>query len=84
MKKRFGFSIFGAILVGLAFFDGLRINVRPENQKPGKFPEQLVYVRSKDDLVDSGVFFTSSKQPSKPLAIIWLSKHAGTVDAWIR
>lgn len=73
MKKRFGFSILGAIVVGLtAFFAGLRINVRPENQKPGKFPEQLVYVRSKDDVVDSGAFFTSSGQPSKPLAIIWV------------
>jgi hypothetical protein len=32
----------------------------PENQKPGKLPEQLVYARSADDVVDGGVLFTST------------------------
>jgi pimeloyl-ACP methyl ester carboxylesterase len=48
------------------------MNFHPENQKPGKFPEQLVYVRSADDVVDGGVLFTSTSSPSKPLAIIWV------------
>ena len=56
----------------LAILLRLRILPRPENQKPGKFPEQLVYVRSADDLVDTGVLFTSPRQPSKPPAIIWI------------
>jgi len=56
----------------LAILLRLRILPRPENQKSGKFPEQLVYVRSADDLVDTGVLFTSPRQPSKPLAIIWV------------
>ena len=48
MKKRFGFSIFGAILVGLAaFFAGLRMNVRPENQKPAK---HFGFVRGRADI----------------------------------
>ncbi len=46
------------------------MNSHPENQKPGKFPEQLVFVRSADDVVDGGVLFTSTRSPSKPLAII--------------
>jgi pimeloyl-ACP methyl ester carboxylesterase len=73
MKKRLAFGILGAILVGLgAFIAGSRIRVHPENQNPGKFPEQLVYVRSVDDVINSGVLFTSQTQPSKPLAIIWV------------
>jgi pimeloyl-ACP methyl ester carboxylesterase len=73
MKKQLGLGAFGAILFALpAFFLGLRMNFHPENQKPGKFPEQLVYVRSADDVVDGGVLFTSTNSPSKPLAIIWV------------
>lgn len=73
MLKRLVLGILGVILVGLAaFFAGLRFNVHPENQKPGKFPEQLVYVRTADDVVEAGVLFTSPRQPSKPLAIIWV------------
>lgn len=72
MKKQLVLGV-GAILVALAaFFLGFRMNFHPENQKPGKFPEQLVYVRSADDVVDGGVLFTSTSSSSKPLAIIWV------------
>jgi pimeloyl-ACP methyl ester carboxylesterase len=73
MKKQLALGAVGAIVVGIAAFVlGLRMNFHPENQKPGKFPEQLVYVRSADDVVDGGVLFTSTSAPSKPLAIIWV------------
>ena len=73
MKKQLALGAVGAILIALAtFFLGLRMNFHPENQKPGKFPEQLVYVRSADDVVDGGVLFTSTSSPSKPLVIIWV------------
>lgn len=73
MKKQLTLSMIVAILVGVAaFFAGARINFHPENQKLGKFPEQLVYVRSTDDVVNGGILFTSPRQPSKPLAIIWI------------
>ena len=73
MKKQLALGAVGATLIALAtFFLGLRMNFHPENQKPGKFPEQLVYVRSADDVVDGGVLFTSMSSPSKPLAIIWV------------
>jgi pimeloyl-ACP methyl ester carboxylesterase len=72
MKKRFALSAVGAILIAAAFFLGLRMNFHPENQKPGKFPEQLVYVRTTDDVVDGGVLFSTPSSPSKPLAIIWV------------
>jgi pimeloyl-ACP methyl ester carboxylesterase len=73
MSKQLVLGILGAILVGVAaFLAGLRFQVHPENQKPGRFPEQLVFIRSADDIVSGGVLFTSPKQPSKPLAIIWV------------
>ncbi len=45
---------------------------RPERMAPGKFPEQIVYVRSSDDIVNGGVIFTPPKNAAKPIAIIWI------------
>src|SRR5260370_10224099 len=78
MSKRFLLGLLAAILFGLgAFLFGLRIALRPENQKPGKFPEQVVFVRSTDDVVSGGVMVTSPKQSSKPLVIIWVHGWGG-------
>jgi pimeloyl-ACP methyl ester carboxylesterase len=43
---------------------------RPEKMSAGKFPEQLVYVRTQDDILDSGAIFTAPKDSAKPVAII--------------
>jgi pimeloyl-ACP methyl ester carboxylesterase len=40
--------------------------------KAGKFPEELVYVRSKDDIVNGGAIFTPPKDSAKPIAVIWI------------
>ncbi len=73
MKKQIALGVIGAILITFAgFFLGLKMNFHPEDQKPGKFPEQLVYVRSADDVVNGGVLFTSPSSPSRSLAIIWV------------
>jgi pimeloyl-ACP methyl ester carboxylesterase len=73
MKKQLAVGILGAALVGLAaFFFGLRINPHPQDQKPGKFPEQVVYARSTDDVVNAGLLFTSLGQQPKPFAIVWV------------
>jgi pimeloyl-ACP methyl ester carboxylesterase len=45
---------------------------RPENQKVGKFPEQLVYVRSEDGVVNGGAIFAPPKASAKPIAVIWI------------
>lgn len=45
---------------------------RPERMRPGKFPEQLVYVRTQDDVVDSGAIFAPPPDSAKPLAVIWI------------
>lgn len=59
-------------LIGAAFLMGRKLGARPENQSAGKFPEQLVYVRSKDDIVDAGVLFAPPKDFAKPIAVIWI------------
>jgi pimeloyl-ACP methyl ester carboxylesterase len=45
---------------------------RPENQRVGKFPEELVSVRSKDDIVSGGAIFSPPKDSAKPIAVIWI------------
>ncbi len=45
---------------------------QPENQKAGKFAEQLVDVQSKDDIVDAGALFAPPKDVAKPIAVIWM------------
>ena len=40
--------------------------------KPGKFPEELVYVRSKDDITNGGAIFTPPADSAKPIAVIWI------------
>lgn len=42
---------------------------RSERMKPGKFPKQLVYVRTQDDVVDTDAIFTPPPDSAKPLAI---------------
>jgi pimeloyl-ACP methyl ester carboxylesterase len=62
------------ICVGLfvALVFSLRSQSRPENQQPGKFPEELVFTRSNDDVVSAGVRFQTAKDSAKPIAIIWV------------
>lgn len=38
----------------------------------GKFPEELVYVQSKDDIINGGVIFTPPKNLAKPIAVLWI------------
>ena len=38
----------------------------------GKLPEELVYVQSKDDIINGGVIFTPPKYSAKPIAVIWI------------
>jgi dienelactone hydrolase len=58
--------------VGASFLLWQRHASRPENLRPGKFPEQIVFVRSKDDVVSAGAIFAPPKDSSKPVAVIWI------------
>jgi len=44
----------------------------PEKMTPGKFPEQIVYIRSNDDIVNGGAIFAPPKDSTKPIAVIWI------------
>jgi pimeloyl-ACP methyl ester carboxylesterase len=60
-------------LIGMTFLLILRaviLSRRPERMSAGKFPEQLLYVRTDDNIVEGGVIFTPPKDLAKPVAII--------------
>lgn len=62
----------GLVLWGAAFLPSQGCAPRPEQMTAGKFPEQLVYVRSQDDVVSGGVIFTPPKESAKEVAVIWV------------
>ncbi len=57
------------IAIGAAI---LFIELRPLNVTEGKFPEELVYVRTVDGIVDGGARFAPPKNARKPVAVIWI------------
>jgi pimeloyl-ACP methyl ester carboxylesterase len=75
-SRRIWYGVAGAVVVvalaTAAFLARKGFFARPENQKPGKFPEQIVYSRSKDDVVNAGVLFAPSKDSGKRIAVIWI------------
>jgi pimeloyl-ACP methyl ester carboxylesterase len=60
------------VLLGITFLFWRACVPRPLKVRAGKFPEELVYVRSKDDIVNGGAIFTPPKDSVKPLAVIWI------------
>src|SRR6266540_82409 len=68
MRRRHSATL--AVLTGFLLCQGCRPG--PERMMPGKFPEQIVYVRAKDDIVNGGVLFAPPKNSVKPIAIIWI------------
>jgi len=61
-----------AALVAAAFLLWMRYAPRQITVTEGKFPEELVYVRSTDDIVNGGVMFTPSTASATPIAILWI------------
>src|SRR5262245_24059756 len=53
----------------LVFFLGMWVNRR---DSVGKYPEELVYARASDDIVNGGAFFIPPKESAKPVAVIWV------------
>jgi pimeloyl-ACP methyl ester carboxylesterase len=71
--KRILLAVCGlAVLAGGDWLIRLRSAPGPENQRRGSFPEQLVFVRSKDDVVSGGALFTAPKETARPIAIVWI------------
>lgn len=59
-------------ILGAAFLIWRHVIPRSVTVTSGKFPEELVYVRSVDDVIHGGVMFTASKTSVKPVAVIWI------------
>ena len=71
-KRSSLFGIAAALAVlGAAFLIWQKVGPRTVTVSVGKFPEELVYVRSSDDIVNAGALFKSKESP-KPVAIIWI------------
>src|SRR5215216_1322955 len=58
-------------VLGIAFLIWQRVGPRTLTVTSGQFPEELVYVRSTDDIVNGGAMFTSKKS-AKGVAMIWI------------
>src|SRR5216684_7272384 len=59
-------------LVGTTFLRWQGCAPGPEQAKAGKVPEELVYVRSKDDILNGGAIFAPPTNSAKPIAVIWI------------
>ncbi len=60
------------LVLGISFVIWQRLGPRPVTVTAGQFPEELVYVRSSDDIVNGGAMFTAAKSSAKPMAVIWI------------
>lgn len=45
---------------------------RTEKMTAGKFPEQLLYARASDDIINAGMIFTPPKDSARRIAVIWI------------
>jgi pimeloyl-ACP methyl ester carboxylesterase len=61
---------FVVLAAGVVMF--VRLAPRRVTVTTGHFPEELVYVRSSDDVVNAGALFKPSKEAAKPVAIVWM------------
>lgn len=59
-------------VLGTAFLLWQRVGPRAVTVTTGHFPEELVYVRSADHIVNGGAMFTASKTSAKPVAVVWI------------
>ena len=59
-------SVVGAVLAWQSY------GPRTVTVSAGKFPEQLVYVRSSDDIINGGAMFTPPTASAKPIAVLWV------------
>jgi pimeloyl-ACP methyl ester carboxylesterase len=72
LKYRLAGIVVAAFLLATALLIWRGRPARPETMTAGKFPEQLVYVRTEDDIVDGGLIFTPPRNSAKPVAVVWI------------
>ena len=57
------------ILTGFVYFKFFKYNGKVKN---ATLPEQLVFSKSNDDVLNAGLMFGSKRELAKPIAIIWV------------
>src|SRR6516162_2645521 len=72
MTRTRGAIIVIALVVAIVLFVVWRLAPRQVTVTSGQFPEELVYVRSSDDVVNGGAMFKPPKNAAKPIAIVWM------------
>jgi hypothetical protein len=59
-------------LLGTGFLLRQRYAPRAITVTAGKHPEELVYVRSNDDVINGGMIFNAPRNLARPIAVIWV------------
>lgn len=59
-------------LLGITFLLWTRNVASAQKETATKFSEELVYVKSKDDIPNGGALFSPPKDAAKPIAVIWI------------
>jgi pimeloyl-ACP methyl ester carboxylesterase len=70
-SRRIAVLILSVLLV-IAAYTWVRHRPRAITVTEGRFPEELVFVRSADDVVSGGAMFSAPKPHAKPIAVIWI------------
>lgn len=60
------------VVLGAVFLIWQQLGPRPVTVSVSKFPEQFVYVRSDDDVVNGGAMFTPARESAKQVAVLWI------------
>ena len=62
----------GAAVLGEAVYIlSLKVRTHPEDMA-ARLPEQIVFGRASDDIIEAGAMFTPVNDHAKPIAIIWI------------
>jgi len=64
-------AIIGIALLAPSLFERT-LAAQSKDKIAGEFREQIVQVRSEDDIVDTGVLFAPLKKDAKAIAMIWI------------
>src|SRR5262245_37041492 len=68
-RGHFVVAAIGLVLLVSGFFFGKWLSRRDST---GKYPEELVYARASDDILNGGAFFIPPEESAKPVAVIWV------------
>ncbi|HUP45948.1 MAG TPA: alpha/beta fold hydrolase [Thermoanaerobaculia bacterium] len=71
-RRQFALAVGAAVLAATAVILWQSYGPRRLTVTAGRFPEELVYVRSADDIINAGVVFAPPKNVARPIAVIWI------------